>query len=269
MASHRAGIVDLLSSALADPPRAAPVSALRVDRIGKRYGETVALEDVSIELVPGRVHTVLGENGSGKSTLLKLLSGIVQPSAGRIVLNGAGIRPRNPREMQAHGLSTVFQEVLITPHRSVSENVLLGYDGLFRRRLAESRRAPAVSAVLSALSRTPVEPSTPAGRLPLAAQQLVVIARALLRLPRILLLDEATAALDYGDRDRVFEVIADYARAGNIVIFISHRIDEVKRLSDTVTVLRSGRLVDTLERAEVSNERLLRLMAPEARAHAR
>lgn len=257
-----------LTEAIGTLPRAGqPVSGLAVEGIGKRYGETVALSGVDEAFLPGSVHTVLGENGSGKSTLLKLLSGVVRPTEGRLLLNGDSIRPLSPLEMQAKGLATVFQEVLITPHRSVIENVLLGYDGLVMRAMPRNKRRPAVEAVLSALSNSPFDLDAPAGQLPLAAQQLVVIARSLIKLPSILLLDEATAALDFGDRNQVFEVIADYARADNIVIFISHRMDEVKRLSDRVTVLRSGRRIETLERAEVTSERLLQLMAPEARSH--
>jgi len=248
--------------------RGATLRALSVEGVSKRYGETQALNDVSIEFEPGTIHTILGENGSGKSTLLKLLSGIVQPTAGRIMLNGNEIRPRSPLDMQSLGLDTVFQEVLITPYRSVSDNVLLGYDGLFKRRIPERLRDATAKAALDALSTSPIDLDELAGEVPLAMQQLIVIARALSKLPSILLLDEATAALDYGDRDRVFDVVTDYARAGNLVIFISHRMDEVKRLSDRVSVLRSGRLVDTLQRAEVTSERLLKLMAPEAVLHA-
>ena len=258
-----------LKDAIGAVPRQGPQArSLRVDGIGKRYGETVALSGVTIDFTPGHVHTVLGENGSGKSTLLKLLSGIVQPSEGAILLDGQPIAPRSPAEMRRHGLATVFQEVLITPHRSVTENVLLGYDGMIERRMPASRREAAVAAMLGALSKTPIELDRPAGRLPLAVQQLIVIARALVHLPGILLLDEATAALDLGDRDRVFDVISEYARSGNVVIFISHRMDEVRRLSDRVSILRSGSLVETLERDDLTTERLLRLMAPEARLHA-
>ena len=248
---HREGRVELTTSGLT-----------------KRYGETLALSDASVDFRPG-IHTILGENGSGKSTMLKILSGVVTQTGGTVTLNGRAIHPRTPRDMHDLGLSTVFQEVLIAPHRTVLENIFLGYDGPLRRRIAKSGRIPLAQALLAEVSRFPVPLSAPAGELPLASQQLIVLARALVRLPSILLLDEATAALDYADRDLVFDVIEDYAAAGNIVIFISHRLEEVRRLSNRVTVLRSGRVVETLERDDITAERLLKLMAPEAALHVR
>ena len=239
---------------------------LQTSGLTKRYGETLALADASVDFRPG-IHTILGENGSGKSTMLKILSGVITQTEGNVSLGGRTIAPRTPRDMHDLGLSTVFQEVLIAPHRTVLDNIFLGYDGALKRRIAKARREPLARALLGEISRFPIPLSAPAGELPLASQQLVVLARALLRLPAILLLDEATAALDYADRDLVFDAIEDYAAAGNIVIFISHRLEEVRRLSDRVTVLRSGRVVETLERDDVTAERLLKLMAPEAAIH--
>ncbi|PRD44747.1 sugar ABC transporter ATP-binding protein [Phyllobacterium phragmitis] len=256
----------LLSACGDDVRQAAPVTSLGMENIGKRYGETAALTTVTVNFRPG-IHTILGENGSGKSTMLKILSGVVAPSDGRVVLDGQTIVASSPRDMQNRGLSTVFQEVLIAPHRSVADNIFLGYDGFFLRSLDKSRRRAAAEGLLAVLGRFPIDLDAPAGSLALAAQQLVVIARAFMRLPSILLLDEATAALDYADRDLVFDAVEDYARAGNIVIFISHRMEEVKRLSDHVTVLRSGRIIETIERDGITSQRLLDLMAPEAHIH--
>lgn len=240
---------------------------LTVSHLTKRYGETLALSDASVTFRPG-IHTILGENGSGKSTMLKILSGVVSQSEGTVALNDRAISPRTPRDMHDLGLSTVFQEMLVAPHRTVVENIFLGYDGPLKRRIEKSARAPLASALLAQIARFPIPLSAPAGELPLASQQLIVLARALVRLPSILLLDEATAALDYADRDLVFSAIEDYAAAGNIVIFISHRLEEVRRLSDRVTVLRSGRVVETLARDDITTGRLLKLMAPEAAIHA-
>lgn len=247
------------------PLRTEPVG-LKTVGLTKRYGETLALSDASVDFRPG-IHTILGENGSGKSTMLKILSGVVTQTEGSVLLNDRPVTPHSPRDMHDLGLSTVFQEVLIAPHRTVLENIFLGYDGPLIWRIPKAKRAALAEALLAQISRFPIPLYAAAGELPLASQQLVVLARAFLRLPSILLLDEATAALDYADRDLVFDAIEDYAGAGNIVIFISHRLEEVRRLSNRVTVLRSGKVIETLERDDITAPRLLKLMAPEAALH--
>jgi ribose transport system ATP-binding protein len=270
--SEMAGGRSRIHRVVAENGGAVPLREGRVELatsgLTKRYGETLALNDASVDFRPG-IHTILGENGSGKSTMLKILSGVVTQTEGIVTLNSRAINPRTPRDMHDLGLSTVFQEVLIAPHRTVLENIFLGYDGPLKRKIAKTSRAPLAEALLAEISRFPIPLSAPAGELPLASQQLIVLARAFVRLPSILLLDEATAALDYADRDLVFNAIEDYAAAGNIVIFISHRLEEVRRLSNRVTVLRSGRVVETLERGDITAERLLKLMAPEAALHVR
>jgi ribose transport system ATP-binding protein len=232
--------------------------------ISKRYGETIALQDVSITFDAGHVHTVLGENGSGKSTLVKLLSGVVQPNAGEIRVGGRSTRLADPDAARQQGIATVFQEVLLAPERTVLENIFMGYDGLLRRRIALRQRRDVATRALARISRTPLDLDARGGEVPLARQQLIVIARALIREPRILILDEVTAALDFADRDVLFDAIRTFVAGGRLVLFISHRMDEVQRLSDRVTVLRSGRAIETLEGAAITPARLLRLMIPDA-----
>jgi len=243
-----------------EPPRLAVVG------VSKRYGQTIALSDVSIDFRAGTVHTVLGENGSGKSTLVKLLSGIVFRDSGALRLDGAIFSARRPAEFMAQGFATVFQEVLIAPDRDVAENVLLGQDGLWRRAVPRRDRNRIAAEALARVSRASVPLNARAGDLPLALQQIVVIARSLSRAPRILILDEAAAALDHADRDTVFAEVERIARQGGTVIFISHRMDEVTRLSDRISVLRGGRIVGTFNRNEATVEELLATMAPERTA---
>lgn len=242
---------------------------LEIANLSKRYGETIALDDASVTFAAGSVHTIMGENGSGKSTLVKLLSGIVTPDRGEIRVDGAVFIGRNPAAFQAKGFATVFQEVLIAPDRNVIDNVLLGYDRPFHRNMARGARRAAARETLARCSPNPVNLDVEAGRLPLAAQQLVVLARALVRKPRILILDEVTAALDFNDRETVFRLIEGLARDGCLVLFISHRMDEVMRLSHRITILRSGRVVETLDRAAATPELLLQRMAPEIVAERR
>jgi ribose transport system ATP-binding protein len=237
---------------------------LEVDDLSKTYGETVALDGANIAFVPATIHAILGENGSGKSTLVKLLSGVVLPSRGAIRIDGRAIDRHSPSAFQALGLATVFQEVLIAPARSALDNIFLGCDGLVRRRVPRARRLGLAADLLSSIAKTTFDLDTPAGRLPLAARQLVVLARALIRRPRVLILDEVTAALDFADRESVFQTMEAFARAGGLILFISHRMDEVLRLANRVTILRNGRVVDTLERSSLSPEQMLSLMAPAA-----
>ena len=237
---------------------------LDVDDLSKTYGETVALDGANISFAPGTIHAILGENGSGKSTLVKLLSGVTPPSRGSIRVDGRPVDRFSPSVFQELGLATVFQEVLIAPDRSALDNIFLGCDGLIRRGVPRARRPGLAVDLMSAIAKTALDLDAPAGRLPLAARQLVVLARALIRRPRILILDEVTAALDFADRESVFQTMEAFSRAGGLILFISHRMDEVLRLADRVTILRNGRVVETLERPSLSPEQMLSLMAPAA-----
>jgi ABC-type sugar transport system ATPase subunit len=239
---------------------------LDVEDVSKCYGETVALSGATIAFRPGTVHTILGENGSGKSTLVKLLSGIVQPDGGSIRLDGKPFSGQGPADFQAVGFATVFQEVLIAPDRTVTDNILLGLDGIVKRRIPRDRRRATAAAALGRFAITDVPLDAPAGSLPLAAQQLIVLARAVVRRPRILILDEVTAALDYADRESVFALMRQLADEGSLLLFITHRMDEVMSLSDRITILRGGKVVKTEDCGVSTPIELLKAMAPQTAA---
>ncbi|PWE57623.1 sugar ABC transporter ATP-binding protein [Metarhizobium album] len=236
---------------------------LEIKDLSKRYGETVALSGATIAFRAGTVHTILGENGSGKSTLVKLLSGIVQPDGGTVTLDGRGFSGRGPSDFQAAGFATVFQEVLIAPDRTVTDNILLGLDGLVHRKVPREKRRETAAAALSRFAVTEVPLDAPAGQVPLAAQQLIVLARAVVRRPRILILDEVTAALDYADRESVFRLMRQLAAEGSLLLFITHRMDEVMSLSDRISILRGGKVVRSEDKGVSTPAELLKAMAPQ------
>ncbi|WP_158507217.1 ATP-binding cassette domain-containing protein [Subtercola sp. Z020] len=244
------------------PGTDADADAIRLDLRGIRrtFGETVALNDVSMTVRAGTVHTILGENGSGKSTLVKILSGVLKPSRGSVQVGGRELVNASPRKARQLGIATVFQEVLVAPNRTVTENVLLGQDSWFRYSLKGAARADAAQAALRELSGHPFDPRASVGDLSLVQQHQVAIARALVLEPSVLVLDESTAALDIGERDLLFAAVRRRVQAGMAVVFISHRMDEMLSLSDEVTVLRSGSRIATLQKNELSERRLLALL---------
>jgi ABC-type sugar transport system ATPase subunit len=245
---------------------AAPLVATR--NLRRSFGETVALADCSFEVEPGEIHAVVGENGSGKSTLIKILSGILRQNAGELRWQGAVANFRDPRAAQNAGIATVFQETLVLEARSVRDNVVLGLDGLLKRRARPGGEIAQVRAALDALGLTTLDTETPLAALSLAQRQGVTIARALLRPWRLLILDEATSALDISARDILFEALRKFRGEGRSILFVSHRMDEILALADRSTVLRSGRSVATLETRDASANKLLALMSTQEEARA-
>lgn len=231
-------------------------SGLVLAGVSKRFGATRALTDGDLQLRPGEIHTLLGENGSGKSTLVKILGGVHRPDSGTVTLDGVPITTRSPRAAMDLGIATVFQEVLTAGSQSVLENVWLGSHGTFRRRLGRAEQRSIAQDVLTRITGgIPLE--LPAGQLSLSERQSLCIARALVRQPKVLILDESTASLDVNSRDRLFVEMRRLAAEGTAILFISHRMDEVAEISDRVTVLRSGRSISTVERADLSIDGLI------------
>ncbi|WP_309713625.1 sugar ABC transporter ATP-binding protein [Pseudolysinimonas sp.] len=231
--------------------------------LAKRYGSTVALADCSIEVGAGEVVAVMGENGSGKSTLVKILSGVQRHDSGELRIDESPGAYRSPRATARRGVSTVFQEVLVAPQRSVLTNIWLGQDGVFRQsgRAAE-RRAVAQEVMNSLIGDCDLD--RPTSELTLSAQQAVCIARALVRTPKLLILDEATSALDVEVRDRLFVTLRALCARGSSVLFISHRMDEISDIADRAVVLRNGYTVAAFKRGEMDPARLIQAMSGES-----
>lgn len=230
---------------------------LTTDLISKSFGETHALRDVSIEISPGNVYTVLGENGSGKSTLVKTIAGIIAPDRGEIEIANQSIKTFSPSAMLGLGIAIVLQEVLIVPNRSVLDNILLGHDSITRYSASKAAKKEKCEALLAALTSRTFDLDAMAGDLPLHEQQIVVIARGFVRDPKLLILDEATAALDLADRDMFFSHIRKFAAQGGAVLFVSHRMPEIIELSDTVYVMHNGYNTAKLTGTDINPKTLL------------
>lgn len=234
---------------------------LCLEGVSRAYGPTKALTDLSLVAMSGTVHSILGENGSGKSTTVKILSGILPPNSGRVVIDGREVRRFTPRDAASAGVATVFQEFLNIPSRSVLDNILLGQKGWARYPYSARERRDIAKEQLARLGIGNVPTDYEVGNLPLSSQQLVAVARALARKHRVLILDESTSALDVDARDRLFHVLGEELERGVLILFISHRIDEIIQLAHAATILRNGHAIATLTGSEIVEENLLAAMS--------
>jgi ribose transport system ATP-binding protein len=240
-----------------DPIRIDPVLTLR--GLGKSYVAPV-LRDVELDILAGEVHALMGANGAGKSTLARILGGLVQPDAGTMSLLGQAYQPQKKQESEARGVQIVQQELTLIPTLSVAENLFLNRLparwGVVRggRLRAQARHA------LAAVGLEHLDPSTPAGRLGVGEQQLIEIARALARSCRLLILDEPTAALSGPQVERLFHHVGNLRAHGVAISYISHRLEEVRRIADRITVLRDGRIVATRPASQLDMDEAVRLM---------
>jgi ribose transport system ATP-binding protein len=227
--------------------------------VSKSYPGVQAVKDVSLEVRPGEVHVLAGENGAGKSTLMKLLSQVERPSEGEIHIDGEPVRFHNPRHAQRLGVAMVHQEFALAPHLTVAENLALGREqshlGLIVRG-SEKRRAREL------LQRVglDINPARKVSSLSVAGQQRVEIAKALAIDAKVVVMDEPTAPLTESEVDDLFKLIDDLRSDGIAVLYISHRLDEIVRIADRVTVIRDGEVVQTLEGDEIQEREIVRLM---------
>jgi ribose transport system ATP-binding protein len=236
-----------------------PAIAIRNAR--KAFGATVALDDASFEVAAGTVHALLGENGAGKSTMVKMLSGLLHPDAGEIRVFGQACNLASPREAHRLGIQTAFQEMTQVRDLTVAQNMLLPYEptawwGTVRRRAAEQT----VRAHLDSLGLGGIDPRAEVRDLDLPLRQKIEIARAILRRPRILLLDEPTSTLSGRDIDWLGDLIAKLKAQGTTIVFISHRMPEVRRFCDVLTVLRNGKDIGTSKVDAISDDEVIRMI---------
>ena len=230
-----------------------------MEDVTKRFGPVVANDGITFAVRQGTIHALLGENGAGKTTLMNILYGLYQPDAGRIVLRGRPIRIASPRDAIHHGIGMIHQQFMLVPQLTVAENIVLG----LRPRPGPFLDLAAIGSEIAALSRAyrlDVDPHAPVWQLPVGAQQRVEILKALYRRADLFILDEPTSVLTPAEIAALFDILRRLVGEAKSVIFISHKLDEVMRISDEVTVLRQGRVVGTVPVRETSAPALARLM---------
>jgi ABC-type sugar transport system ATPase subunit len=233
---------------------------LRVTEVSKSYGGVQALKPTSFEVRAGEIHALLGENGAGKSTLIRIMSGLIAPDGGTIEIDGRPEVFRSPRDATRHGVVTVHQELLLFPDLSIAENICMADEaGAFGRidRDAQVRKA---RQLLAELDSADLDPGMPVRNLSVAQRQRVEIARALGRQAKVLIMDEPTASLADADVSRLVAIVQRLRGRGVGIVYVSHKLSEVKMLADRVTVLRDGRFVDTREAKGMTEADMIALM---------
>ena len=244
--------------------------SLSAQNVVKRYGAVVALADGNLDVQSGEVVALLGANGSGKSTLSKVITGVVAPNQGRLLLDGREVHFSSPQAAKSLGITAVYQELSLIPDMTVAENIWLGHEplrlrlGLNRREIKQ--RTQDLLQLFAGTYRPSLEPDALIGSLPPDERQIVEILKALSLKPRLIILDEATASLDNQQVERLFALVKDWKASGMGVVFVSHRMDEIFRVADRATVLRNGSTVGNVSISETSERELVNLMIEEAAA---
>lgn len=238
--------------------------SLAAQHIVKRYGGVTALSDGNLEVQAGEVLAFVGANGSGKSTLSKILTGVVAPDQGQLLLNGQAVYFSSPQAARKRGIVEVYQELSLVPDMTIAENIWLGHEplswsGMIRQREVQ-RRTRALLNLFAGTIRASLQPDALVSTLAPDEQQIVEILKALSHQPRLLILDEATASLDARQVQCLFELVATWKAEGMAIIFISHRMEEIFRIADRVTILRSGVTVESVELAQTSEKQLIQMM---------
>ena len=242
---------------IADPAR----PFLQMRGIVKLFPGARALDGVDLDIRPGEVHCLLGQNGAGKSTLIKVLSGAHQPDAGEILIDGERVTLSHPVAALRHGVATMYQELDVVDGLTVAENIYLGHElatvGFSQRRVSRQH----THKLLSRLGHGDISPHQEVGRLSAAGKQVVSMARALSHDARVIVMDEPSAVLDSEEVANLFRVVRELAAAGVAVVYISHRLEEIRQIGDRITVLKDGRTVASgLSVADTSTSELIRLM---------
>ncbi len=223
----------------ASPSRPAVQADITVHDARKTFGVTRALDGCSFAAKLGEIHAIVGGNGCGKSTLSKVISGVLPIDSGHVSVLGHA--PTTPRDARLAGVATVFQEVLVADDCSVRDNLFVGVDGLFTRSKSAQEKYETSAVMMKDLTGLDIDPDMLVGGLPLSIKQWITIGRALLMKPKVLILDESSAALDFDSTERLFAKMRQLRDSGSAILIVTHRIAELIRISDRATVMRDGR----------------------------
>lgn len=232
---------------------------LQLKNITKRYPGVVALDDVSLDVIAGEVHALVGENGAGKSTLIKTCTGAITPDEGSIIIQGQEFASLTPKLSESVGVGVIYQEFNLVDELSVAENVFLGRaprKGI----VIDRRKMESEAAKIFQQFDIEIDPAALVGTLSVGYQQLVEIAKAMSQNARLLIMDEPSAPLTQTEAEALHLVVEKLKAAGVTIVYITHRMDEVFRLSDRVTVLRDGQKVTTIKTADTHIDELVKLM---------
>lgn len=233
---------------------------LSARQITKTFPGVIALKDVNLDIYPGEVHAIVGENGAGKSTLMKILSGVYSDFEGELTHNGQSVRYTHPGEAQGQGITIIHQELFLIPELNIAENIFLGREPLTKLGLIDFRRMEADTIAMLKKLDMPVDPGTPVRDLRVGQQQVVEIAKALSQKANIFIMDEPTSAISEHEIDVLFNLIESLKSEGVAILYITHKLDELFRIADRLTVLRDGELIHSGTLDKLTPDDIVRLM---------
>jgi ribose transport system ATP-binding protein len=231
-----------------------------MEGVSKRYGGVRALEKAELSVTAGRIHAILGENGAGKSTLIKIMAGVVAPDEGHMTMEGSDVAFASPAAANRAGIACIFQELSLIPDLTVADNIVISDPPLRFGMIDRKRQRQIAEAALARAGSSDIHPLALVKDLPLSRRQMVEIAKALARKPRILILDEATSALTAADVSKIFAVLKRLRAEGLALLYISHRMQEIAQLADECTVFRNGRNVATYKAGTRSDNEVVEMM---------
>ena len=237
-----------------------PETLLQVTEVSKGFPGVLALDKVSFELRKGEVHALVGENGAGKSTLMKILSGVYQPDAGTLTYKGKEVRFQDSREASAAGIGIIYQELNLIPHLTVAQNIFIGREPRTWLGYIDDPKMNADACAILGRLNLSIDPATRLNELSISKQQMLEIAKALSHDSEVLIMDEPTSALTESEIDELFKVIHTLRNRGVGIIYISHRLDELKHIVDRITIFRDGRTIATREYAAITMDEIIQKM---------